>query len=485
MLRVIVLTSRENFVRYSMQEIIPYIESTWADLNSEDYDVVTFNIDTLSLSELTPKLIGADRVVATCFNYRMCKVMQYIREILQLNINFFIHAHHLSTIAFWPYRYFSSSEIFCKSDVFITSCENDKKVLEQVFQNPIVHVIPFFIKGPIRIEKECIQPPRNIVYVGRISPQKNLHNILLAYSYVKKQITDMPALILFGTEDHLGSPNMNIRNENYLQFLSDLCEKLDIKPNVFFKGHVDRELVDDFLFQKSNLFISASLHSDENFGISALQAILARNQTLLSDWGGHSDFKRHFPELVDVMPVVLSEYGPTLSAGTIAEHLLKALKSPVSLTNFDIPEYYQSSYYLNEQKKALQHEFSKSPLYFSSLANRIYEAKMDYTTSSTQIFSSFSDPLFKEISQYYAGPAQPIEFPENHFHFQAVPWLTYADEIFMIDDPHKGPLMIQNDQDDLKPYHLAISQQTLPISTRICQKLFLCGYINKSEKLMI
>lgn len=481
MLRIVVLTSRESFVWYSMQEIIPYIETCWEGMSSEDFEVITINIDSLSVAELTPKLIGADRVVITCFNYRMCKVVQYIREILKLNINFLIHVHNLSTITFWPYRYFASSEVFLKSDVFITSCQNDKKVLQRVFQNPIIHVIPFFAKNVLPSTKESLTKPQNIVYFGRISPQKNLHSLLLAYSFLKKKHPDqVPALILFGKEDHVGAPNMNIRNEAYLDFLKSLCEKLQIASSVFFKGHVDRQLIDDFLAEKSNLFVSPSLHSEENFGVAALQAILARNKAVLSDWGVQSDFKTHFSSLVELIPVSESDYGPSVSADSIAAAMWKSLNEPEQLLQFQLDPYYSSDYYLEEQKKAVAIEYNATPLMYTHLSDQVYEAKMDYTTSSTQIFSGFQDPLFHQIAKFYIGETSPPEFDGAHYSYDAVPWMNYADEIFMVDDPQKGPLLIQNDHEDIKNYNIQIGEHLgVRVSARLCENLFHCGYINK------
>ena len=478
--RVVVLTSRENFVWYSMQEIIPYVESSWQNMNSRDCEVLLFNIDTMSLAELTPKLIGADRLVVTCFNYRMCKVIQYIREILKLNLSFIIHVHNLSTITFWPYRYFTSSEIFIRSDVFITSCLNDKKVLEKVFKDPIIHVIPFFITSAPISKKEVLEKPKNIVYIGRLSPQKNLHNLILGYSFLKKTYGDeIPSLILFGKEDHLGCPNMNIRNDFYLDFLNDLCAKLELSSHVYFKGHVDRVLIDDFLNDKTSIFVSASLHSDENFGMSALQSLITRNRTVLSDWGGHSDFKEHFNQLVTLMPVMLAEFGPALSADTIATCLYQAMTASNQILETEIPKYYLKDYFTEELEGALSHEFNQGPLEYSEISNKVYEAKLDYTTSSTQIFSGFKDPLFLELSKDYIGKETPFS-NENFFEYKAVTWMTYADDIFMINDPQKGTHQISNKQQPDSEYTIYINDSMhVKTSKEIFQLLHKNAFINR------
>lgn len=482
MTKIIVLTSRENFVWHSMQEIIPYIESTWQNMTSSEFKVEVLNIDVLSLSELTPRLISADKLVITCFNYRMCKVMQYIREILRLNLGFVIHVHNLATIAFWPYRYFASSEMFTKSDVFITSSNNDKKTLEKIFVRPLVHVIPFFVQQPLAVlSKTTLNQPQNIVYIGRISPQKNLHNLILAYSLLKKNYSaEIPPLVLFGKEDHLGCPNMNFRNDNYLYFLQQLTSELGLSGDIFFKGHVDRELIDSFLKEKSNLIVSVSLHSDENFGMAVLQGLISGNKAVLSDWGGHSDFKNYFDNLVELMPITLSEYGPALSAEVIAQALFEAVSKDSTNLNLKIDSYYQKAYYLNEQKNAVAHNFLPIPLRYSELADHIYEAKLDFTTSSTQIFSAFNDRLFLEISKYYVGEKIAVSFSPMTNEYFSVPWMKFHENNFIISDPHKGQIVIPNDSGIVKKFICNFRDKTsLAISKETCERLFKNGFINR------
>lgn len=482
MKRIIVLTSHENFALYSMQEIVPYLEASWQNIVDDSHEVILLNIDVLSLAEITPKLIGADRLVISCFNYRMCKVMQYIREILKLNLSFIIHVHNLATIGFWPYRYFGSSDLFVRSDVFITSCQSDSKLLQQVLRGPTSYIVPLDTQFEIKSDKTSYAHPQNLIYVGKISPQKNLHNLLLGYALLKKQVQkSLPPLLLFGDEDHLGSPNMGIRNENYLSFLKNLTKILNIEAEVQFHEAAEPDVINDVLKNQSNIFVSPSLKSDENFGIFALHALICKNKALLSDWGGHPDLKSDFPESIQLMPVTLSEYGPTLSAEVISNGLMRILTNWSEHMNFNAGSYYSKDYYNSALRVTLVHEFDEKRLLFSELANKIYEVKMDYTTSPTRIFSNFTDPLFHEISKSYIGTTSSIPFPTTeNIRFYGVPWLTFADEVFMVDDPQKGPLLIASEATGDKTD--AISLATGPevwVSRKTSHQLFTAGYINQ------
>lgn len=479
MTRIVVLTSRENFAYYGTLEMLTSLEATWQNRADHHYEILIFNIDTMTLAELTPKLIGAEKLVVTCFNYRMCKVVQYIREILKLNLSFVIYVQNLATIAFWPYRYFASSELFFESDVFVASCKSDQLVLEAVFKNPIVHVLPFPGPALSQNKDKVLQKTQSILYIGRLTPQKNLHNLILAYSLLKKSSSEkIPPLIFFGKEDALGSPNMNLRFDFYLDFLKDLCAKLGIQDDVYFKGYIDDVLINDLLTRATSLFISPSLQSDENFSRTALRALVGHNQTILSGWGGYNDLENHFAEKIEFLPVTLAEYGPTISAGTIAQAITKCLDQNFNLPQFDLPTFYHESHYNKELENVLDHEFSAAPLRFTELADKIYEAKMDFSTSSTQIFSAFNDPLFLDMSRFYLRNQDSFtEVTEPEY--LGVPWMAYENETFVIKDPHKGQIRIANQISSQAAHTIVLSDLSkVPTDKKICALLFRNGFIN-------
>ncbi len=484
MIKIVVLASVENFPWFTKPDVIPYIESCWRALDSKEFSVEILNVDAMSLTELTPRLLSAEKLVITCVNYKICKIIEYVREVLRLKLNLIIYVHNMASIAFWPFRYFGTSELFMQSDVFITASQNDRKTIESVFEGPTVHVIPFFsdIKNP-SASKLHLTRPKNFVYVGRISPQNNLHSLILAYALLKRrQVNQLPGLIFFGKEDHLGSPHMNLRNDNYLQFLHKLCENLNIQNQVFFKGHVDHESIDSFLQEKSNLIISPSLHSDENFGMAVLKGLLAGNRVLISNWGGHSDFKMYFNDQVTLMPVTHSEYGPALGADTLADYAEKCLQGDEKSLSFKIDSYYLKPYFINEQKNAISHKTTPAPLKFTKLANKIYDSKIDYTTSSTQIFSGFDDPLYLELSKNYIGQEGVEPLANESALYYAVPWMDYDAGVFKITDPHKGEIQIPNDPSSQKKYSVYFnSELVVLVAKEICEKLHRNAFIYMTD----
>ncbi len=480
---ITVLTSRENLGTTGVQEVLPLIENCWIAMNSADHEVVVLNIDQLALSDLTASFFRSDKIVITCFNYRMCKTMQYVRDILRLNVGLVIYVHHMATIAFWPYRYFASNDLFCQTDVFITSCQSDKDTLEKIFVKPTVQVIPFVLDAEENLSPlKKMTPNKNLIYLGPISPQKNIHTLLLAYSLLKRSAKENPpVLILFGKEDYLGSPNMNLRNDDYLKFLNHLVLNLELKKNVFFKGHVDQNQVADFLKDKSNLFVSASLQSDENFGLEACRALADGNPAVLSDWGGHSDLKLYFDQQVDLVPVRLAEYGPSLSAFDLFKIIKEALKKSADVVRQPIQKFTSLDYCIVEQKKAVLTQHLPLQLKFAELADQIYESKIDFTNSTTQIFSGFNDALFLEISKCYIGKTIADEIG-TELSYSAVPWVTYNQNTFVIDDPHKGRLFIPNDLSLEKLYSIHLSNGlNILVSKETCERLYKNGFANPEK----
>lgn len=448
-MNVLVLTSKQNFVWHSMQEIIPYIESAW--LNSgKNFEVSALNVDDVKLEEIVPRALVATHIVLTCFNFKIFKIAAFLRENLGLPVNFVIYVHNMATIAFWPYRNWSKTDFFKLNDIFVSSCENDVKTLNAVFLQPKVIKIPFYLPNPVEnyLNKPFSQISE-LVYVGRLSPQKNLHNLLLAISILKeKNSVKLPALTLFGKEDDLGSPNMELKQSGYLKHLKDLVEKFELNSKVHFVGHQSRETINTFLTEKQCLAISTSLHSDENFGMAILQSLVSGNHCLISDWGGHSDFKNYFQSRTTLMKVRSSFLGPALSAQTIADSIEAVLLAPISTVPVKIHPDYRMENSLPQLLKLMSIPFSATSLEFSTLANSIYsQKKTKHGNSPMRIFANYQDPLFQQISAFYIGKENFTEKYNPDRRYRAVPWIESQESQYKVSDPHKGELVIDSEQE--------------------------------------
>src|SRR5581483_11473012 len=167
---------------------------------------------------------------------------------------------------------------------------------------------------------------RSFVYVGRISEQKNLHNLLHALSILREREPNLRwTLEVYGKPDRWGSPNMGFRMKNYLGFLRRLSRALGIDDRVRWRGFVRRERLDPLIARRPHVFVSARLHSDEDFGVAALKSLCAGQPAVLSAWGGHLDLRRRFPGQVRLVPVYRSGIGPFVDVGRLWAQLRSAL----------------------------------------------------------------------------------------------------------------------------------------------------------------
>ncbi len=431
-----ILTSKENFVWTSMQEIIPHIERTWVQYGQDlNHKIQTVSIDEIEINQVIKSLFHCEKIIVTCFTYKMTQVIRCLRFEMKVDIPFIFYVHNMATIAFWPYRYWVNENLFFESDIFISTCENDKLTVLSILPKAHVQIVPFFnsdYDSAIENKPKVID---SLLYIGRISPQKNLHSIIYAYSIAKKNIQKLPPLVFFGKEDHLGSPNCGIACTDYQAFLKNLVHQLDLTADVHFAGFVERVEIQKKLTKKSYLVISASLHSDENFGMAILQSLMTRNFCILSDWGGSSDFKKYFMDQVYLISTKNGPLGPHINCEELAIAIIACLHSVTEISHIK-SDYYTQKFLNTRFADCLSIASSSKELQFSKLAEDIYaQKKLIFPGSINQIFYSFNDPLFVQISNFYRGSFSKIVTRKN---LQQLPWVNFETDAIVIKDPQKG-----------------------------------------------
>lgn len=118
----------------------------------------------------------------------------------------------------------------------------------------------------------------------------------------------------------LGVPNLGIIGKSYLRNLKQLVNDLELEDVVEFGDFLSHDEID--LELKNSIYISPSVHSDENFGLVAFRALNLGTPALLSHWGGHRDFQHYF-DGVRYFNVYKSLQGPRTNPFEIALEILK------------------------------------------------------------------------------------------------------------------------------------------------------------------
>lgn len=101
----------------------------------------------------------------------------------------------------------------------------------------------------------------NILFVGRVAPNKRFEDIILTFYFVKQRVCPNAWLILVGSAQGM---------EPYLEFLQALARRLNLSSSVVFTGHVSTSQLVAY-YRCASLFLSMSEH--EGFGMPFLESM--------------------------------------------------------------------------------------------------------------------------------------------------------------------------------------------------------------------
>jgi glycosyltransferase involved in cell wall biosynthesis len=454
--KTVVLTSHENFVWLSMQEIIPLIERNWRGSRARGrHEVVCRDVDQYSISELMPELLSADNIVFTCFTVRLCRLGELLRKSFGVEARYIIYLHNQATILCWPFHVWGMGGQLREDDVFISTSTADAGTFRHSFERARALVIPFTVPG---LKKAYLVAPSGraevpFVYAGRLSVQKNLHTLIYALRLMSDEHPRLRwRLQIYGKDDDLGSPNMGMPSSRYEESLRMQVRLLGLGDRVEFMGYQRRAQLHRNLFSRRHVAVSASLHSDENFGMAQFRSLCRGNPAVLTRWGGYADFGSQFGNRVRLAPVDETPRGPWVDPQQFARLLGAAARDYLAggPTRVRVPSYYREDEISSRLRKlALEARAPGPPLELTRLAERILRRQAAFEKrrpGSGQIFESYADdaarvpfrgylmspPAFKK--RLRAGQASRLFCP---------PWVALKSRFVRVDDPHRGRLKIR------------------------------------------
>lgn len=389
-MRTVVLTSTENFVWTSMQEIIPSIEEAWRRSATAKHSVRIVDVGVESIGSYLADVVEADHIVFTCFTVKLARVGEFLRKQANVEGRYVIYLHNQATIACWPLFAWGIGETLKTDDVFVSSSAFDARTLKLTFPRGRVAIHPFWLPGKLdRMRKKKAADPINFVFAGRVSSQKNLHALVEAFAiHARKNSTSR--LVIFGGEDGLGSPNMGLKDVGYREQVETLAKRSGVGDRVEFPGALERKVLHRKL-KDPHVFVSASLHSDENFGMSALRSLCMGAPAVLSRWGGHADFKHEFDSRLELVPVERSKNGPWIDPEVFARAMTRAARKLEAKAR---PRSHIPRRYRVESMASLIRELVRRPRPKSSgrLEPTAFARGILRGREEMKIFSSYSDP---------------------------------------------------------------------------------------------
>lgn len=440
---ILVLTTREKDWWWSLQEVIPAIENVWTRLSATRDE--TIHIAALPLSAEDEALIAATRwarVVITVTTSDTVRIALDLRERLGAAAQFILYVSGDSTEGFHAFGDLAGA--VTERDLLIVSSEAEGAATRLCFPRARVAVLPFPLVDQFELTgnpaRMALSRPR-LVYVGRVSEQKNLHTLLVALWLLRKHLGPTVTLEICGRVDNLGSPNMALSFAGYDHYLEKLCADLELEDAVTWHGFKDRGWLLSHVHSAPHILVTASLHSDENFGASMLASLANGYPVVATAWGGHLSFEPWFTTQLTLVRINGTPLGPAIDPGALAAGLCQAvghggtldadqhalLQARTAFSEADVAR--RTGMLLDAPIQAPQR------LQKSLLLEHIDAARRGFG-NARRIYEGYHDPLAQPFfAAFGMGDARAFDLAK---HYMLPPWVRVTGKTVEITDPHRG-----------------------------------------------
>jgi glycosyltransferase involved in cell wall biosynthesis len=453
----------------SMREVLPALEKVWEALGSDR----RYRVHILKYhSRLTLKrlrcLERADLLVVMKASHLEC--LRLLRKRFGINTPCFLHTYGEGVDGGASTMRRLVDHLDNPGDVLLAASAAQAAALRTCLPNATVRVLPFPVLSLYpRVFSEAarrkngrapFRRPRPLVYVGRISEQKNLHVFLLALWILNREFPELSwTAEFYGGPDGLGSTAMGFRMKRYGEYLKDLASRLGIKHLVRWRGFVSVRRLDREVLRRPHIFVSPSLHSDEDFGVAALKSLALGNHAVLSAWGGHKDFARRFPRQVLQVSPLASELGPYIPAVEFAERLAQAVRrrrGHVVVGGSQIRPYtvfgsktllegfVRSRCRRQEVRLKVSAAMRRTSRRLPGSHTFLFRNPLFTARDGARAFTSYRDPratpFFKAYGMKTKVP-KPATGPEKG-RLILTPWTRLRGDQIVVSDPHRGPYLV-------------------------------------------
>lgn len=198
------------------------------------------------------------------------------------------------------HQYHKSLHLLRHTDIFVGNCIGDITILNRFVTNATSVVIPFPVdiqrfyplsvpeRNKVR-ESLDIPPDANmILYAGRITIEKNLHTVIRICSSVFAMLPDTH-LVIAGPIVDAPFLELSVFSLNLKKTVDRLLKHLCLRPErIHILGPQGRQRLHE-LYATCDVFLSMTLHHDENFGLAQVEAMACGAPVICTNWGGLRD----------------------------------------------------------------------------------------------------------------------------------------------------------------------------------------------------
>ncbi len=229
---------------------------------------------------------------------------------------------------------FAYHGLFKPYDCIAFSCSSDLVIFDRLVERCclLTEVIPLPIDCELfyrrSVKQELLRKKygipeydRLIFYAGRISLQKNLHILIRMFEDIIKE--KEATLCIAGVSDQTPLKEFGICGDDYADKLEKMISNKGLTDKVRFIGYLDDNALAE-MYSISDLFVNPTLHYDENFGFSQVEAQSCGLPVVASKWGGIKDTVIH-GETGFLMETVLTDNGPRVEWHSGVRYILNLL----------------------------------------------------------------------------------------------------------------------------------------------------------------
>lgn len=187
-----------------------------------------------------------------------------------------------------------------ETDTLVVNCAADEALARAFFPTAHMKVLPltvsdalFYPSGSVertrfRSEHGLKSDSQLLLYTGRITVEKNLHTTLRVFAALLPRLSD-PYLFLVGPFVDTPFAEVGAVPVSYVRALARAMEKLRIPEDRV--SHLGVLAHDELraAYGAADVMVNLTLHHDENFGLSQIEAMACGTPVVGTGWGGLHD----------------------------------------------------------------------------------------------------------------------------------------------------------------------------------------------------
>ena len=192
------------------------------------------------------------------------------------------------------------------TDTIVFTSHADPKIHKTLMRKSAARQVYFPFGIDTEFFKPCSTDERNqyrelfgfteddivLTYIGRVTVEKNVHAIVRIFKELVKEYKNLYLLIVGPILD-IPFGDFQYKDPDFVAYFNDLRSSHPLlKERIKWVGSFHKEVL-PFFYNLSDIYINLTLHHDEQFGYTQVEAMSCGTPVIGTDWGGLQDTIRH------------------------------------------------------------------------------------------------------------------------------------------------------------------------------------------------